>query len=95
MNRRKKKLAKVHDLPKLNPPGVRYPATVQPIEELSKHEYVCEGCDRVSEEKACLVYACVPPYYIRHQCCPFNKKPTTVPKIKVRVGQQKGKRIPR
>jgi hypothetical protein len=95
MNRRKKREAKVHELPKLNPPGERYPATVQRIEDLSKHEYICEGCDRVSEDKTCLVYAFVPTYYIHHRCCPFNKENTTVPKVKVRVGQQKSSRIPR
>ena len=63
--------------------------------EQSQHEYLCEGCDRVSEDKTCMVYAFVPPYYIRHGCCPFNKKSTSVPKRKVRVGQQKTKRIGR
>ena len=82
MNRRKKKLARVVD------EKVAGPAT-ETIEEKSKHEYICEGCDRVSEEIACKVHAFVPPYYIRHKCCPFNKKATTVPKVKVRVGQQK------
>jgi hypothetical protein len=96
MNRRQKREAKVHALPKLNPPGVRYPANVRVIpDDQSQHEYICEGCDRVSEEKTCLVYAFVPPYYLRHNCCPFNKKNTTLPKVKVRVGQQKGTRIPR
>ena len=85
MNKRKKKLAKVHD------DKVVGPAT-ETVEEKSKHEYVCEGCDRVSEDIECGVYAFVPPYYLRHKCCPFNKKATTVPKVKVRVGQQKSKR---
>ena len=60
----------------------------------TKHCYICEGCDRVeANDKTCQVYAFVPPYYIRHGCCPYNKKATTVPKKKVRVGQQKTKRL--
>jgi hypothetical protein len=67
-------------------------APSEPVEEMSKHEYICEGCDRLqANDLTCGVYAFVPPYYIRHKCCPFNRKAKSVPKIKVRVGQQKTK----
>ena len=62
----------------------------------SRHEYICEGCDRSywdgMSRRVCGVYAYVPPYYIRTKCCPFNKMERTVPKVKVRVGQQKTRR---
>jgi len=56
--------------------------------EQSKHEYICEGCTRVSKDIECKVYAHVPPYCIRQGCCYFNR-PAEVVKKKVTKGQQK------
>ena len=57
-------------------------------------EYICEGCERVQEELTCGVYASPPPYYIRHGCCPFNMpKRTATKKRRVRVGQQKQRKV--
>jgi hypothetical protein len=86
MNRRKKKLARVHEDKPLELPGT-LPAV------LSQHEYICEGCTRVttvqdSELYECSVYAFVPPYYIRQGCCYFNR-PAAKAKKKVTRGQQK------
>jgi hypothetical protein len=83
MNRRQKRLARV---PGDNKMAERPPVSVR---EMSKHEYICEGCDRVSETKECKVYAMVPPYYLRQGCCYFNRPTTTKKKGRVRVGQQK------
>jgi hypothetical protein len=69
---------------KLNPVNVR----TYNMAEQTKHDYICEGCEKVSKDLECTVYAQVPPYYIRHRCCPFNRKVVTVKKKK-RVGQQK------
>lgn len=56
-------------------------------------EYMCEGCERLSPDFACLVYAAPPSYYIRHGCCPFNMpKRKATSKRRVRVGQQKQKK---
>jgi hypothetical protein len=94
-SRRKKKLTRSHDLPKLDPPGERYPAKVRAFPDESQHEYICEGCDHVqANDKTCGIYAFVPPYYIRNKCCYFNR-PAPKKKVDVRgrVGQQKTKRM--
>ena len=55
-------------------------------------EYICEGCERITQEtQSCGVYADVPPYYLHHKCCPFNMPKQVVKKEHVRVGQQKNK----
>lgn len=64
----------------------------------SKHEYICEGCKKVATVQdsvlyECTVYAQVPPYYIRHGCCPFNMPKAKTLKYKVRVGQQKQRKV--
>jgi hypothetical protein len=90
MTRRKKRETQCPDE---NPPAAARPAVVS---FKSKHEYICEGCDEVqANDLTCGIYVFVPPYYIRHKCCPFNKRSVTVPKVKVRVGQQKTKSMRR
>jgi hypothetical protein len=57
----------------------------------SKHEYICEGCHKVSPDYECIAYTFVPSYYIRQGVCPLN--PPVVKKkvdVRKRVGQQKG-----
>lgn len=56
--------------------------------ENSKHEYICQGCDRMTDEYECKVYAYVPSYYIRQGCCYFNR-PKVVAKKVVTKGQTK------
>ena len=58
------------------------------IVEDSKHEYICQGCDRVTEDYECKVYAFVPSYYIRQGCCYFNR-PTIKATKNITKGQQK------
>jgi len=59
----------------------------------SKHEYICEGCKKLATVQdsvlyECSVYAHVPSYYIRQECCYFNR-PEAKTKKKVTKGQQK------
>ena len=82
MNRRKKREAQCPDV---NPPVAREPESV---DDPSKHEYICEGCSRVSKDMECKVYPYVPSYFIRRGCCYFNK-PEVKTKKKLTKGQQK------
>ena len=61
--------------------------------EDSKHEYICEGCEKLATVQdsvlyECPVYANVPSYYIRQGCCFFNRPKAKVIK-KITKGQQK------
>jgi hypothetical protein len=88
MNRRKKREAQCPDE---NAPAAPVPAGPEPRPQ---HEYICEGCPRVTKNYYCGVYAFVPPYYIKQGCCYFNR-PAPKKKVDVRgrVGQQKTKRM--
>lgn len=63
------------------------------------HKPICEGCEKGPSMttfpyvKRCTVYPWVPPYYIRVNQCPFNMQSVMVKKCKVRVGQQKQRRL--
>jgi hypothetical protein len=85
MNRRQKKLARVHEDKPLELPGAE--PTVK-----SQHEYICEGCPSVkiyeTGGRECSIYAFVPPYYIRQGCC-YHNRPEVKAKKKVTRGQQK------
>jgi hypothetical protein len=62
------------------------------IKRVENLEYLCEGCEQTKQETlSCGVYADVPPYYIRHGCCPFNMPKRQVVKVVRRVGQGKTK----
>jgi hypothetical protein len=85
MNRRKKKLARVHEDKPLELPGT-LPAIT------SQHEYICEGCTKAvwvaRGDRVCFVYAFVPPYYIRQGCC-YHNRPEAKTKKQITKGQQK------
>jgi hypothetical protein len=59
------------------------------------HKTTCTGCTRaVGTEhqpflRKCTVYSFVPSCYVRLGKCPFNCEAVAVPKLHVRVGQQK------
>jgi hypothetical protein len=57
-------------------------------------EYACEGCPDVNEKLECKIWAdpAELPYIKNQQCCPRNRK-YEEEKKRVRVGQQKAKRM--
>jgi hypothetical protein len=86
MNRKKKKQAREHEVTTTARQHSKIPKG-------SKHEYICEGCEKVDKfDYCCTVYRFVPDYYLRVGSCAFNQATNKAKsKAKVRVGQQKGK----
>jgi hypothetical protein len=66
--------------------------------EIQRMFDICKGCDfldDVSGECWKFERRLIPHLYLTHGACAFNMKKFKVKKVKVRVGQQKGKSWPK
>jgi len=54
---------------------------------------ICNGCKKARKDGSCMVYGVPPSVYVRGGECPINQIERKAKKKRVRVGQQKQKRL--